>query len=338
MPKSRVQLKDVAEKANVSAGAVSLILRDAGRFSDETRARVKSVAAACGYEPDPLFSSLAARRSRQVEERYRLPVAELRTTPRSDRNRIVHELARRFGFELEDWQLQDWPNSRRLGDVLHARGVRGIIIDQLYGYHELPDIGWERFAVVCNGRPYFPVRFPIVRERILEAISETWQECRRRGYRRIGFDLLQLKSWREDHPDDRARLAAVEYCLRHTPKKERVRPHFGMPMEMEAYPEWLEKEAPDVIITQLAYRVQQLRASGIRVPEDVAVVSMIINRPDSDVTGWFTGGEERSLEVFKQLEQSIRHNCFGPLKTPTEILVQLPWWENKTFPAQHENR
>ncbi len=59
----RPRLSDVAARAGVSAGTVSLVLRGEPGPSEQTRTRVHAAAAELGYRPDRTASSLARRRS-----------------------------------------------------------------------------------------------------------------------------------------------------------------------------------------------------------------------------------------------------------------------------------
>ncbi|MCB0162225.1 MAG: LacI family DNA-binding transcriptional regulator, partial [Caldilineaceae bacterium] len=49
--KKRVSIKDIAELAGVSHPTVSRALRGEGRMSDDTRARILTIAADIGYTP-----------------------------------------------------------------------------------------------------------------------------------------------------------------------------------------------------------------------------------------------------------------------------------------------
>lgn len=59
----RVTLLDVAKEANCSVSLASIVMRDATGASEETRRRVKAVAARLGYRPDQRARALRAARS-----------------------------------------------------------------------------------------------------------------------------------------------------------------------------------------------------------------------------------------------------------------------------------
>ena len=62
----RPRLADVAARAGVSAGLVSLVLREQPGPSDQTRTRVLAAAHELGYRADRTASLLARRRSQHL--------------------------------------------------------------------------------------------------------------------------------------------------------------------------------------------------------------------------------------------------------------------------------
>jgi LacI family transcriptional regulator len=62
----RPTIKDVAERAGVSIATVSRALNDKGDVSGPTRERVREVARAVGYAPDPAARSLAGQKTQLV--------------------------------------------------------------------------------------------------------------------------------------------------------------------------------------------------------------------------------------------------------------------------------
>ena len=62
----RPTIIDVAALSGVSKSTVSNVLRDAGRVSDDTRARVLEAIDALGYRPNSLARDLVRRRSQTI--------------------------------------------------------------------------------------------------------------------------------------------------------------------------------------------------------------------------------------------------------------------------------
>lgn len=62
----RPSINDIAKEAGVSAATVSLGLRDKGRMSDETRARIKKLAGDLGYVPNSNARSLVGGKTQLI--------------------------------------------------------------------------------------------------------------------------------------------------------------------------------------------------------------------------------------------------------------------------------
>lgn len=58
----RIRIKDIAKKANVSTGTVDRVIHNRGNVSAEKRARVETVMAELGYEPNIIARTLASRK------------------------------------------------------------------------------------------------------------------------------------------------------------------------------------------------------------------------------------------------------------------------------------
>jgi DNA-binding LacI/PurR family transcriptional regulator len=69
----RVGIKDVAEAAGVSITTVSHALSGKGRLTEETRIRVRDIAARLGYTPHPVAQSLASGRTGMIATVVSLP-------------------------------------------------------------------------------------------------------------------------------------------------------------------------------------------------------------------------------------------------------------------------
>jgi len=341
--KGRPTLADVAKAAGVTPGAVSLILRESGRFSDITRQRVKRAAARLKYRPNPILASYKTGKFRGDASANAVPIAfvsrhylskQRASEPVGGAVTLPGEArARALGYQMQGFDLGDYDNPMRLGDILYARGVRGVILGQLYGWQELPDLGWQRFACVCLSRPFFKVPFDVVRDRIVETMTAAFEEVRRRGYERIGFDVQIHRSWGALHPDDKARMAAALYCQHQQPRRLRLPIHQGRASEEGSFLDWVRNQKPDVVIASLGARREHLQRGGYRVPQDLAFVALQIRNNEAAIESGFLVRRaidgEKAVEI---LDHHIRHNLIGPRQDPMEHLAYHPWNEGASLP------
>src|SRR5689334_2943501 len=80
-PAAAPTLRTLATLANVSPMTVSLALRNHPRISAATRERVKKVAAAQGYQPDPVIAKLMHHLRKQRGHRVRSTLCGLQMRP-----------------------------------------------------------------------------------------------------------------------------------------------------------------------------------------------------------------------------------------------------------------
>jgi len=332
----RPTLADVAALAGVTPGAVSLILRGAGRFSEETRRKVKQAAARLRYRPNPILASYKTGKFKGKSASHAVPIALVfvdSTAGKSPEEGPWMHRAAELGYRLHAFNLNDYDNPLRLGDVLYARGVRGILLTQLYGRRELPELGWNRFACVCVPRPFFPVPFDVVRHRLFESTCRCFEEARLRGYERIGFDVQIHRSWGSSHPDDRMRRAAALYCLDQQPRRLRVPIHAARLSETESFVEWVGKQQPEAVISANGSRLRLVREAGHRVPEEMGFAGIHLGPSEIDVAGFIVDSGVERVKAVEVLDHHIRHNLIGPRPDPMEHLVFHGWNEGVTLPS-----
>lgn len=330
---NRVTLADVAREAGVSQGAVSLILRERGRFSAETRERVLAVVKQVGYRPNPYLSAAKTGRFKHQEAGSTVPIALIwKGNPPPAEAASV--LADRMGYRLDFFDFKDYASPRALGDLLYARGYVAVIMGQLYGVKELPDMGLERFEVICHSRPFFEVPFDIVRNDISQSFIRLFRLALARGYRRIGLDVMIHDSWERSHPDDEVRHASALHCQGLIPESERLPLHCGSISESESFIRWVRDTRPDLVIGCHIARFWHLREANFKVPEDFAFA--ILEAPNStelpDVSGWRYSKENNLCVAVKTLDSKIRHNYTNSSERQKHLLSLPEWKEGTTFP------
>lgn len=123
----KVRLKDIAELANVSVAAVSIIINnpDSTRFSDETKENVLRLAAELNYVPNSAAQSLVSNKSKTIG----LIIPDLE-------NPFFSSLAKRIEIEFRNYGYtvimvntnEDYRNDAELIRFLYGRNVDGMLI------------------------------------------------------------------------------------------------------------------------------------------------------------------------------------------------------------------
>jgi transcriptional regulator with XRE-family HTH domain len=192
-----VILKDLARAAGVSLSTASRGLRDDPRIGAATRARLRALANKLGYRPDPALSALSnyrARRRREEAETIAYlgldPRPEGEDLSRSPNHQAAWERARRLGYELRYFACGHGAAAqRRCSRMLHARGVRGLLVGVWHLPPEELAFDWTRFAAIAvSGLPTRRVLHSVTTN-YLRSAGIALEELARRGYRRPGFCL-----------------------------------------------------------------------------------------------------------------------------------------------------
>ena len=91
-----IRIVDIAEKANVSPGTVSKILKGTYIGSSETKNRVLKIAKELGYTPNLIASSLKSRKSRTIA----LMVPDITNPFFSELSKGVEDVAREYDYSV----------------------------------------------------------------------------------------------------------------------------------------------------------------------------------------------------------------------------------------------
>jgi DNA-binding LacI/PurR family transcriptional regulator len=157
-PGRRPRLADVAARAGVSAGLVSLVLRSQPGPSDQTRARVLAAARDLGYRADRTASLLARRRSQHLGV-----LMDVRNTFHAEMVADIDAAATRRGYDLVLSVLTPARDERAATEILLDFRCEGLI---LLGPED--QAGWlsalgQELPVVAVGRRVRSASLDVVR-------------------------------------------------------------------------------------------------------------------------------------------------------------------------------
>lgn len=337
-------LQDVANSAGVHRSTVALALRDHPRIPPETRDRIKAIALKLGYRMNPFVAALMQSR-RNKRAVHQATLAYVTNYPTRFGWRPVHharpdffpgavERAREFGFKLEHfWLAEPGMTPARFCDILAARGVHGLIIGRLPpGEHEL-QLTWERFSVVALGMTLHAPRLHHVTENHFDTALQAMQQCRDRGYRRVGFAFTEAN----DSPSVGERwLGAYHVEQLVYPAKDRLPICGGCPATEAQFLAWFERHQPDALLVNHAPRVHAwLRRLGKSVPRDVGLVELE-DHPDEGSSGVYYDPAKIGALAVEMLIGLMHRNEKGLPADPHEVLLSGAWREGRTLPPRRE--
>ncbi len=335
----RVTLEDVAREAGVSRNTVSCALRNSGRVAAATRKRILALAEAMRYRPDPLVSAhMQNLRSRQKHQ-TQINLAFLHAFDAPDAWQKLdfclqlyggaREHAEKLGFELDAvWARQPGLGPERLGSILRARGVQGVLAAPLpLGQHRLP-LDWGQFAGAALG---FSLTEPALHRagtHQIHSILTALQELDHLGYHRLGV----LVSPSSDRQVDFAWTAGLAMASRFRPARKALkclRTETPIPAQIDA---WLRKYSLDAVVNAgVAGLGDALQSLNRRVPEDIGLVSLLGSPPTATVLrDWETIGAAAIDLIVGQL---FRNERGVPLK-PKTVLIEGTWRPGSTVRYQ----
>lgn len=334
----RPTLEDVAQLAGVGKATVSLALRNHPKISATTRAKVKAAAEKLGYRPDPALSRIAAYRWHSREHPSDVTIAyvtnahpTLGTVLAPEMGEAARAQGERLGYRVEHFRLEDYAGPEQLARVLYHRGIRGVIVGQLFREDFMRRFPWEQFACVGAHLGYYQPPVNVVVPDFLHTMVRVWRQAVAAGHRRIGVALLK-ESQAIDLLD---KVSAALFCQSQLDRAGEIVPlrHFPLDDRTE-FKAWLKEHRPDVVIGFNDSVYWWLQQVGYRVPDDIACISLMLDQlteAERVITGMKSDFPSIGRIAVEQLDILLRTNQVGVPERP--LIVQVPgvWWPGGTL-------
>lgn len=338
--KKRITIGEVARRAGVSRAAVSYALRDDPNIAVATRAKIRKVADALGYRPDPMLAKLMAHLHAGRGRRYAGKLAFLnvhenrdfwKTTAALGDFRLSAEArAEELGYGTEEfWLKEPGRTPRRLAQMLEARGIRGLLVGSTGRHGSTVEFPWGKFAAVTVG---YSVEAPALHRVVTHHYRNTRLALRRvieAGYSRIGF-IADRDA--EDAMDD-LHLAAFLTYQHEIPKTRQVPPFFFRNGRTEGLRGWWDRHRPQVVLST-SPGVAELAEEGLRVPDDVALVKLLLWDAGEGVAGVRPGYERLGAAAVNLLAGQLQHDEFGVPEDSKIVQVEGRWCGGASLPIQ----
>ncbi|MET9147773.1 LacI family DNA-binding transcriptional regulator [Streptomyces sp. NPDC004042] len=274
----RPTLEEVAARAGVGRGTVSRVINGSPRVSDATRAAVEAAVAELGYVPNTAARALAANRTDAIALVVPEPETRFFAEP------YFSDMLRGVGAELSDTEMQlllifagGDRERRRLAQYLAAHRVDGVLLVSVHADDPLPDLVAQLGipAVISGPRSAAEALTSVDSDNYGGARSAV-EHLLSRGRRRIAHITGHMDVYGAQRRVDGYRDALADAGL--TEDEHLIEQgDFTEEGGHRAMTRLLEREpALDAVfagsdVTAAGAR-QVLRASGRRIPDDVALV------------------------------------------------------------------
>src|SRR5215510_4788304 len=160
--KAQVTLQDIADRAGVSRTTVSMALRNLANLPLSTRRRIREMADALGYRPNPLVATLMSyQRAAKSDRPKHLTLALILKFSRDDvwPEYVSPDLisgavqrAGQLGYNVERFWVSDLKmDGARLSQMLSERAVPGLLVAPLSTPTGHLRLDWEGFSTVAIG-------------------------------------------------------------------------------------------------------------------------------------------------------------------------------------------
>ncbi len=339
-----VTMKSIAVQAGVTQATVSMCLANNPRIPVATRDRIRALAKKLGYHPNPYVSALMRirRQGRPLSEKPVLALVNAQRladgwrnhgspTIRQFREGALERAASRGYRAQEFWLHRDGMSNERFSEMLHARGIRGLLLSPLGENDAPPSLQWEHFSTVSLSQPHPALNVTTVCNDHYFSCLASLRECRRRGYRRPGLVLHRNHQWRFQGRWQAGFLVGPDLL----PELS-----FATPLYVEDWTtarpvlEWLKREEPDVIITSGGPVFHQLlKRAKWRVPADVGLIWLGCPRLGEPLSGIWQNGHRLGSLAIDTLVGMVEHHEHGLPEQATTLMLEGKWNEGRTLRA-----
>ncbi len=326
-------LRSLAREAQVSLTTASRALSGHPQTAEETRRHVLAVAERIGYRRNALASSVMRDFKRGRVAKQREVFAYLCWDQPSTWNIPEREFYRRVlrGIEgraaelgadvIVTWLRDPKIPLPRVGGILRARGVRGLILAPVPDVVHLPEFPWAEFAAVTIGNMMLTPRLHRLQTEHGENVALCLAQMEQRGAQRIGY----VADAKVDRRTGNLAVSRFAYYQMGLPPRRRISPLIWETWQPDDFTAWLDRHTPDAVIFQgesglpLHAVLQQRRHRHIH----FCVVATQLQSPH--IAGALPRHETLGAKAVDLVSVAIAHHDYGPPAEPMNLYIPGVW-------------
>lgn len=331
-------MRSIGQATGFHYTTVSLALRNDPQIPARTAKIIQEAAKKLGYRPDPMLKALSAYRLSERPQADHGVLAWISNTAtptwtRADFNFATYltgarKRAEELGYRLEEFLLRaPGMTAKRMGRVLRARGIRGVLVaPQPWG--SVPtriEMDWEPFSAVVFGYSLEWPQLDLVADHHMDSVRIAIRELQKRGYQRIGLYLSE----EVDRRSNGGLVGGFLTEMFRQPRKSQVFPLIYKTWEGGEFLHWVRRERMDGVILQgpneVSYALAELKTD---VPEKIGLVSLHTSRRGYAIVS--QPGEEIGIKAVDLVVGMINTNRRGIPAVPSRVLMKSTWHEGTT--------
>ncbi|HKB91314.1 MAG TPA: LacI family DNA-binding transcriptional regulator [Opitutaceae bacterium] len=338
-----VTMSDIARQAGVSKNTVSLALRHDPQIPAITRKKIEQIARKLGYAKDPIVAHLMARMRMRRPTSFKASLGLLNAN--QNRNAFsshptiptyvagCRRRAAELGYALDEFWLHDPElDGRTLNRILHARGIRGLIVVGLMKENRLPErfaATWQAHAAVVTGvRTREPtLSFCCVDHYILAL--RAFEHALRLGYSR---PALVLDPQIDDLVEGRF-TAAMTHAQRKLPTAQRIPGFYDLEStkaDRTRFAAWLKRYQPDAILALYHDVKKWMGELGYRVPQDIGLIQLEWRADHPEWAGMNQHNDLTGEAAVDLVINMLHTDSYGVPDFPRAIMMGSSWVEGST--------
>lgn len=334
----RPTLRTLAKTLGLSRTTISDALRGSPRVNKETLARVRSAADAAGYQRNPLTGEVMSQLRRSNGQMVRGTLAALEII---DNPRAVHvqryntavlqgaiERADQLGFKIEHFDAtRDDLRLPRIDGILHARGIRGLVVLPSSGFPDLSSLTWSRLTAVYAD--YFIDRPALhcVCPDHYRSLYVAMQTLHARGFRKPGMVIHASFDERLQCRWEGAYLA-IQNVLPDISKLPLLR---FTELTKASFLAWYRKNEPDVVLSHMTEVLDWMKECGARIPETHGFLCLNSLRATVPCASLDHQPRELGARAAELVIGHVIQNEFGPPAMPSLTSIPARWTEGPTI-------
>ncbi|MDQ8202177.1 LacI family DNA-binding transcriptional regulator [Pelagicoccus sp. SDUM812003] len=335
-----ITMAEVAREIGVSTSTVSRALRNDPRISVERRERIKDVAQALGYRPNPLVSALMSSRKSHFDKAATNTIALVTDYGGSTHWRVkdvcrwefegITKRSEELGYRIEEFALPEYKgDAEKLSEVIFNRGIRGVILGFTRERQKKNMIETERFAVAGLSAYFRKADVDRTNFHGLYNVRLALEEMRKLGYRRTGLVVPEFNNrisggqWTAGALDWQRALPISDRCAPFAPTVEDSE---------AAFRRWMEQEQPDSLLVYKLPVSTWLSKLGLRAPIDIGIAYLFRTQEEMDSAAGIDGNlQQVGAAAVDLVVGSMNTNQAGLPSTPKEVLIKGTWRHGKTL-------
>lgn len=246
-------------------------------------------------------------------------------------NDEIWKTATSLGYRVERHLRADYPSSHALERVLLHRGLRALVVTACYEDHLRFRPDWSQFIGVALGTGSEPPPIHRVDGDKFGAMTMAYERAWAAGRRRIGAALYR-------HPvhlrDDDLRHGAYHACAARCGSGFASVFEFGPDWEPHGIGAWAVRERLDCVIGFTGSSAWRLIEEGVRVPRDVAFVTLHHQHAEAALAG--TADDHAFLQrtAVLRLHQLVRAGAYGSCNPVVTDVVEPVWQPGPSLPER----